>query len=67
MKNLEMRIQPIMIQKLYQPKKEYLMKQRENAEQNGVWAGYLEINKAGILLNANIRLYTLHTNLQTMQ
>lgn len=43
-------------------KKEYLLNYTNNAKQNKVWAGYLEISTAGILFNANIRLYILYNN-----
>ena len=43
-------------------KKEYILKYTENAKKDKVWAGYLEISTAGILFNANIRLYIIYNN-----
>ena len=50
-------------QTILSKKKEYSMNYTNNAKQNKVWSGYLEINTSGILVNANIWLYTLNNNL----
>ena len=41
-------------QTILSKKKEYSMNYTNNAKQNKVWSGYLEINTSGILVNANI-------------